>query len=1307
MIRKRKISIFVLILLASIILFPLPAWAREGWAKYKPGDRLPIEDYIDKYPDAIVDETSDSGDQQRYWDEGHYDYSEIWDSHIIKLYKPGESRSNDQIIATMLTMVDSDDPIDDIDYTHIYPLPSVVAEQYAFPMDPVLSFFNTSDIIITPIKFYEQDGEDTKQIWLRNWDDIKSYMLNNFDSVEEVFIEGKPAIKVVLQDELETSPPDAYGMVKIVYNNLARYYIKMDDLTPHNSMFIIVETNGAFYGSVESGTVPEVLGKIQQGDADFESKVKEYANWNYYYSVKLFEGDDSGPSVSKEVTTQADEDSGETGVLIPAGIATIITGGGIMIAKNRKKIKKSSGRKEEQNRQEETKEEEQEEENPNRYEMRIRKDFGNTISVGSTLPIYARIVEITPEGAENSRNDLTGKISISSPAYLKISCQGMSGDYKAAYIEAPETGGEIPSEAKVSFRFAGSGSSFTNHVVFQIAEEKIVFYQENLTLPSCHEKTERLPFAVFGMGDSAVVTAEIIRDDGYSVEVEAGEEKGLYYAVIKEKKKTGGQAGDYEPYSLEVKAVSGERSVTGILPIYRFHMGLRLDLKRIDCYAEQYDPTKHWSKKFLFYVKGKQYVPAESKATVTLFDWDPETQRIIKIAPASFDYQIQAVNDQDQTLLDKLAIQCQVIDQVASGEGGRALRFRCCKGALDAPSRFKAKIKLNVTRGEKKYPVEKEVLLCSQPLRQSKSMEDAMAMLKSDSFITEQLQRIKSKIWELNYLNNLFPLVKFIDVMLEGYDEAYGYDAKQFEIVKKTWGGFLQGTVTGANADVKPVTLGDEMKLFVESYLQTAESVEKSLGFMGRMAIGVATLGCSDVVFTSLEVVREMKDYVDKGGDSAYGAFRVGVKVVIQEAIEDRIMEGGLNKLKKLASNADVKQALKEMKGDAAESVKRFTTAITGKNSRAAISDSVQAGKQAAGKASLLIETGRKGIRKTADQIELDEALCEGRRFAKEQVENLQAAAWQFELNPTAANRKLMNDMTIKVQENKLAMYALQDYADEGLDSARKAFNETLSTFYGSADNIAKNKLSSITGIPADRIQILNASSSSQELMRRGKKTTIDRDWTAYYVNSKGENVYFNQSMTEQIYNDSFFEASQGFKNKDADFSRRYAQSTDQTVIEDVMGHGESYGKDLDKMLDKKLHTVALDNPDKVAATVSEKGKEWFQRGDELMAKASEVSDISERQLMLAKAVGNKMEGYRQLVKQFDNCINPRDVARRSGAEASKIPERLRVALEMSRRMLRNDSNITLTDLENSLQALGFTPDSIADSLGHVIRQIG
>ncbi|MBK1781025.1 hypothetical protein JHL22_07330 [Advenella sp. WQ 585] len=999
-------------------------------------------------------------------------------------------------------------------------------------------------------------------------------------------------------------------------------------------------------------------------------------------------------AVHAEVTTDADESAGETGILIPAAIAGILIGGGAAAAWRRNRRKKKP----------QNEEKEAPEDNPNRYEMRIRKDFGNTLVIGKKVPIYARIVEINPDGHESSRHDLTAKISISSPDGLHISGESMAGDYKAAHVEALASG-EIPAEARVSFCFKTDGGSFTNHVVFQIEEEKIVFAQDNLTLPACHEKTERLPFAVLGMGKEALVTASIIRDDGYSVIVEAADQPGLYYAVITEKKKTVGQAGDYDSYTLEVKAVNGEQNITGTLPIYRFNMGLRLDISSMACYVEPYDSHKHRSNKFLFTVADKQYVPAESKAMITLFDWDPQAHSLLQIAPDSLDFQLQAVHEADQPMLEKLAIQCQMMDEVTGG--GRALIFRCCKGALDAPSRFRVKVRLATTYGDEKYIVEKEVLLCSQPLRQSRDMADGMAMLKADAYITERLLHIRTLIWEMNYLNKLFPLVKFIDVMLDGYDEAYGYDARQVEIVKQTWGGFLQGTVAGANAQAQTVTFADEVKLYIESYLQTAESLEESLGFMGRMALGVTTLGCSDVVFTSLEVARDMKAYVDSGGDSAWGAFYVGVKVVTLEYLSDKAMNAGLDKLKKVAGSPEAKRAMREAKENVADSMARFTTAISGKNTRTAIEDSVKAGKQAASQASLLLETGRRRLSKTAGQIELDEALREGKLFAKQQVENLQAAAWQFELNPSEANRKLLNDMTISVQQNKLAMYALQNYKDESLDSVRKSFNETLGVFYNRADTLAKEKLASITGIPTAKIQILNASSSSQSLMQRGRKTTIDRDWTAYYVNSKGEHVFFDQGMTEQIYNDSFFEASKGFKNKDAGFSGRYGQKTDQTVIEDVLGHAESYGTDLKKMLDKTYHGMALDNPDKVATTVANKGKEWFERGHALLEKAVNIADPSNRQRMLADAVGQKMEGYRQLTKQFDNGINPRDVARRGGAQASKIPERLRVSVEMCRRQLDIDSQVSLTDLESSLEALGFTPATFADALGNVVRQIG
>jgi hypothetical protein len=55
------------------------------------------------------------------------------------------------------------------------------------------------------------------------------------------------------------------------------------------------------------------------------------------------------------------------------------------------------------------------------------------------------------------------------------------------------------------------------------------------------------------------------------------------------------------------------------------------------------------------------------------------------------------------------------------------------------------------------------------------------------------------------------------------------------------------------------------------------------------MAVGIITLGCSEVVFTSLEVVRDMKAYVDNGGDSVWGGFWCGVKVVGREYLTEKI----------------------------------------------------------------------------------------------------------------------------------------------------------------------------------------------------------------------------------------------------------------------------------------------------------------------------------------------------------------------------------------------------------------------------------
>lgn len=224
--------------------------------------------------------------------------------------------------------------------------------------------------------------------------------------------------------------------------------------------------------------------------------------------------------------------------------------------------------------------------------------------------------------------------------------------------------------------------------------------------------------------------------------------------------------------------------------------------------------------------------------------------------------------------------------------------------------------------------------------------------------------------------------------------------------------------------------------------------------------------------------------------------------------------------------------------------------------------------------------------------------------------------------------------------------------------------------------------------------------------MVKGKKVTIDRDVTYYYLNAKNEKVYFDQNMTTQIYNHQITDAGTGFRSRTAELSNKFAKSIDQTNIEDVLNHPESYGKDIDILLDPEKMKVDLTNPRKVADAVTYKGKEWFRQGDELLKKASLVKDINERLALQADAVSKYMEGLRQGVKQFDNYIRPRDVAR-NGADASRIQARLATAVETCRKLFKPGTKVDLADVEDALDRLGFTPDTFVEELGETLYSIG
>jgi len=979
----------------------------------------------------------------------------------------------------------------------------------------------------------------------------------------------------------------------------------------------------------------------------------------------------------------ADEEAGENGWLVPAAVIGVGAAiGGIALKKRRKK--KSGGKKEkaaekekEKGKKEEKKEDDDEEKAS--YEMRIRKDFGDTLTPGAAAEkLFARIVRISSDGKEKTDSGLTGKIAISGDDYLRVGVQGMAGEYMSAEVEAPQEG-DIPSEAVVNFRLAGAGGSFTNRMHFKIAKSEIIFFQENLTLPACSDEVWRLPFVVKGASGDSVVEACESCLKAYDVKIEAGEKDGLFYAVISEKVKDKKEPGTYEHYNLGVKVVSGAQEIADSLPLYRFHMGLRFRVPdSISCCLK---PNA---------ASGKQEV-VKNVAELIYFDWDPETNDIVTVFPVPTAFKMTAPGETEQGYLDKLGITCKPTSTTT--ENGRQLQIYPVLGILDAPTRFNASVSLTADCGKgRAETIKKEVLITSQPVRQNVTAAD----LDSDRRIGDGLQRIQKSIWDNGEYNRLFPLYKLIDVMLDGYDGAYGYDRQQVDTVKDVYRRFLNGDLAGANATAESVTLADEMALFVDSFLKTSQEVENSMGFFTRMAVGVATLGVSDAVFTGLQVARDMKATAEKGGDT-WDAFVAGVKVVAIEAAFDRGGEWALGKLGKAAKKYAPDQYASVTKGAAKlqDKAADYFSGFTGKKTGKVLEKSKGVRAKAASQADEAIDAFRKNPELSDLDCKLDQVYKNGQAHGKAKVEDLQAAQWLMESNPTPENIKLYKKKVLEVQRDKFAMQQLNSLPDG--NSARATFNKELDSVYRDVDDEVREALRK-RGYDMDDNPFAATSSNKADL-EAGNKVTYDRDVT--YRTRDGRDV--PQSVAQEEYEKAFYKCTTGTDAPNAKVAEEWAQMHDQAIVQ----HGSpvSYEDDLNPVI--KDWDQKLTNAEHTGKVMTYKSTEWFEQTNKMIHKANTLEDSGLRLDMLEQALSKRQEATRQMVKQF-KYVHERDVAAQAAGVVSRISEKMRFGMEISSRLFASGKDaLTLTQVEAILAKHNLTLELLSSQLGDTLVKIG
>ena len=1032
---------------------------------------------------------------------------------------------------------------------------------------------------------------------------------------------------------------------------------------------------------------------------------------------------EDGMVASAEDDTDAPDDEGPWGTLIPIGVSAGIIGYLTYLANKYRRRRKAA--KDEEPDDDPDDDEDDEEDDPDQLEMRFYKNFDGTLITGDAgRRVSACIVRHPAKGGEWVDENLTRQIEITSvDNYLVVDDDGMVNGWRSCFVSAPQDDNP-PEEGVVKFRLSVDRGTYTNRVHFRIEKGEIQFGQENLTIPARYESVLELPFLVPGFEGENGVTAYITDSEGnegdYGVDVYWDAKKKHHFAHIrdnvKDPAKDEGIPSQYLTYTLHVEAKNDRGThLEGTLPVLRFYMGLAVEFKdkgEIGCYITEYDPMKHRTRPELRIRAGKrQYMSQENQAILTLYDYDISRNTLLKVSPIPMrkdGFTVKAKDESKQEFVDKLGLQMEALTDRC--DEGRLCLIRSLKGVLDAPNRIDAECIIKVEyqgpndREPKIYTCTHAIRLASQPRREVQDMNSAEAFMKEDQHTYDRLMHIIESVVQTGQLNRMFPLVKYTEMQIEGYDAAYGYDKRNVNRIRSTYARLVMGDIGGVDEELPPeLGIKDELEWWFEAIKQ----VEKDIGFIGRIVAGVGSWGLSELIFMPVDFAEEIREYVyDKNGDSMLKMFWIGIK---NGAFMVLGATGAASTIK--AKNL-TRQGMREAIQNAKKGFEKPYNTLKGWLFRESAEKSLEATRRASSVAEMRLNAAKNAPRLPGD-LNLDKAMATGRANAAEKVKNLRAAIEMAEQNGEWTNIALKNRLILEVQGDKQAMYMLKN-ASSKYDVVRKELNGTLKSIYEITD--AKSIAELSKKYPGRKIRVMNATSSKAEQLASGKTITMDRDITYYFVDENNVTHYLPHEEVVEVYNRNFYETTRRFTSKSnviadssassAEVYGRYAKGKDQTVIQDVLHDNESFGVDWEKLADKSRHGEALTNPTKVGDAMTFKGYDRFQSAEKLLQEAETITNEAERLLVQSKAVNEYMEGLRQMAKEFNNFVKPYDIARYKVNGTSMIPQHMREAVEMVEDMFKAGSTVSIDQIQRAFRSMNYSFYQFADDMGACMKRI-
>ena len=1043
--------------------------------------------------------------------------------------------------------------------------------------------------------------------------------------------------------------------------------------------------------------------------------------YSYYYTYVP-------PGGLIEVTTEGSEEPGEQEgpdipwIFIIGGAAVV--GGGIAIAKGRKK----KGKKEDP-----------EAKGVSSFQMILYKDFGNTLVVGDKpKTVGARIEETTAEGQKIDRPDLTSQITIWDESNCQISDVGMSGQYMAANVVAKEapTGGEL-GEARVRFVFKGAGGVLINHVVFKVMGEPEIVIGEALTFEAGGGKTQFMEFQVVnfsGTVSNVQVSIDTRGSEFFKAEVEPSKDNPLKFRVnvtecgVKPTEKPIG--GDAQRFTCRilVNIEDYEKPVETSFDLYRMFLGVSLFVHALKAYLVEYDST--YKSERIPTTPNTRKKWGESRAAFKLVVEDQTTHEIKSVVPDTDPvFTFEDVAEGSLIFMDKegnlISNPCQLMnfkfDLHHVDEDNTVVGIiRSHGGGLLPPNRAKAKVTINVTYQNKSYTDSIVVPVISQPYRDINDNREYSRVLHEDEKKYDQLLKIRSKIAYDPKFAYLMPFYYKVNAMVEGYSQEFGFYEPDYQKIKRAFDDYCSGKIGHYfvnNAAWTPAwTAADEN---LDAFITTYGNMEKTWTFLGaRIALGFFTAGASELIFTPASGLVKLKEYVDKGGDSAYEGFKtVSSEIVFWEGVfyvGGKALKWAGGKLKDFSDKTGLTPKLKE----GYEKIKQFvTSAEQSKDTAKGLSKPpAMSTKQLGDKVK---EAGDKvkNIRRDA-AIKANEAIKQTIeqgddviRFGSSEF-NEECAKWAKEdakkildnfkrvMNDPTATPEQMRRATLALQGNKAAQNLLRQSPS---DLLRANFNSNLKKIYSDVDKLTREELAARLGVQVEDIRVWDgASSNAAQDLYLGKKIGADRDVTFQIRGKDGKWVDIREDIMEQAYADCFTEYHYGFLPKDQQEAVKTLRKFDQAVVNGETGL-ESFGKDLDNIIVKELQTSKLIDPEKVANTVKYKCEFWLKQGKSCRAQAEQLFNagmIEEAKHVMGYGEELVKEGVRMNVKEFKRILDPRIQALKVKGVSPKnydvLYEKIKIldaigtpppkdvtplSLEQARQVLHNKYNTSLEEV--------------------------